>query len=292
MKNSAEILAFALCSCVIAAVLGIAKGISWKICVPVSAVFFVGCIIINIIQEHGNQKSFKTAASLENGVAFKNERQQTKYSKWKERDHTERPKDTMLADIIARYRSRSIVWEFVGAAALGMILIIAYAEIENAVRYILVGGIILLIYFGCSDICGIRARRLYNAVSERPDFEAIERSYAESTLIGIPKNYISVSSKYIILLTPKMVIPIYRENIAFIRRAYVIGNPSYNGAASSGISDAEKYFIRVYLNTAADHNAFSPPPYWCVMLGKFKTELAFEALENSGYPTDHSIDAR
>lgn len=281
---------FALSSCAIAAFLGIAEGISWKICVPVSAAFFVICIVISIVQEYGNKKSFKTAAALEKGEAFKSEHQQKRYEKWKQKKNSaDTPKGTPLHDIILRYRSWSIVWEILGALALLLMLLIVYSELETGVRYILLGGAIILLYLAASDTFGIRARRLYSRITALPDFADIERSYSESTLTGFPKNWIAFSREYIILLTPKAIIPIPRDKAVMIRRAFIVGGTNYNGAVYSSATDSEKYYIRVYMNDAGDPFR---PAYYTVMLGRFGTELAFEMLGDLGYPTDQSIDAR
>ena len=292
-KGITETIIFALAACAVAVIMGLAKGIPWTISVPVAAVFFVLCVIISIAQEHSNKKSFKTAADLENGIAFKNENQHKHYEKWKEqKPHFEKPKGSMLGDIIIRYRSWSIAWEIIGGLILLFILWIVYNELEIYVRYILLGGAIILFYLAFSDIFGIRARRLYNRLTSLPDFADIEKSYMENVLIGSPKNWISVGREYLILVTPKIIIPIHHNRAAVIRRAYIVGETNYNGALTSAASGSEKHFIRVYMTSSVDAREYALPVYYSVLLDKYLAELAFEMLADLGYPADPSIDAR
>lgn len=290
MKKILINLATGLACVAFVAGLEISQGMEWYVAVTISGIAFIIWLIIVLATAYQDKNSFSEAEKLDSGIAFKSDRERARYERWARKERIERPKGDPLSDIVGRYRSRVIFFELLGALLLLPILTGFYSELETGVKFILLGLILLLVYLACSEIFGIKARRLYARLAEWQDHEEVERSYTESSIIGIPKNLIAFSDKYIILLTPKQIIPIPRECIARISRADVIGGTSYNGSAVS--AESELFFIRVYLSQPLIASPLPTANMYCVRLGKFECQLAFELAAKYGYPTSKAIEMR
>lgn len=290
MKKILIHLATGLACVAFVAGLEITQGMEWYVAVTISGIAFIIWTVIVLATAYQDKNSFAEAQKLEGGNAFKSDRERARYARWSRKDRVSRPNGKPLSDIVGRYRSRVIFFELLGAIILLPILIGFYSELETGVKFILLGLILLLVYLACSDIFGIRARRLYGRLAERQDFEEIERCYTESSIVGIPKNHIAFSDKYIILLTPKQIIPIPRECISHVSRADIIGGTSYNGSAVS--AESELFFIRVYLSKPLSASLLPTANMYCVRLYKFECQLAFELAAKYGYPTSEAIEMK
>ncbi|MBR6044317.1 MAG: hypothetical protein IKP47_01650 [Ruminococcus sp.] len=272
--------------------LGISQGISWMICVPVGAVFFVIVILVSLYDEHKNKSSFKEAEKLKAGDAFKNASEQRRYEQWYEKHEPKFPKKDMLTDLKSRYRSAAIAAEVLGAFLLLLALIPMHYEEQRDpeaafVKYILIAGAVALLCLAASGMFGIKANRFYLRLTDRSDFHAIERSYMNSRIIGMTANAIVIGDEYLTLITPYGVIPITLGSIAVIRRADVLGNADYNGHTVS--AQADMYFIKIYLRL---DGGLTPGmrAVWRVRLNKFAMQQAYEILEHKGLPVEETIE--
>lgn len=271
--------------------LGVAQGIEWYICVPIALIMLVVIFFISYWQHRDNVKSFKTADELRAGQLFRTAAGERRYQRFAEKHQPGSPKKDMKSDLIARYRSPAIALELLGALLLGLILIVLFAEEregngEPGVKYIVIGGIIILLYLAASGLFGLKARRFYLKLSDRPDYERLERSYMGSKIVGACGNAVSIGDEFITLITPGEIIPIKRADIILARRADVVGGTYFNGKAVG--SDSEMYFINFYRNPDSP----TAPQISKVHLSKLNVQLAFEALKESGIPTEESIDMR
>ena len=253
------------------------------ITLPVFAVVGAVLIIATIIEYRDNKKSFDEAARFRAGYAFKNQREENKYYAWAEKHPPQHPSQNMLRDLINRYRAPRLVAELLGVLALGLVEIVLFKERaegrgEEGVIYIVLGLMILLLYFALSNIFGFKARRFYNRLTDMPEFLNIERSYQEGLMVGSSPSFLNIGSEYIILLTPKAVIPVKRSEIQRVCRATVL-TAYYTNSIYSGTK--ETHFIKVYSSVQQR-----------VQLKKFSMILAYELLKSTGLPADDTIDMR
>ena len=144
--------------------------------------------------------------------------------------------------------------------------------------YLVLGAMIVLLYFALSGIFGIKARRLFAILSDRSDFQSIQRSYTESAVIGHPVSYISIGSEYITLVTSKGVAPVRCSEISRVCRAIVL-TAYYTNSAYTG--SKESYFIKLY--TTAEYR---------IQLTKPEMIQAYDLLKRAGLPADDTIDIR
>ena len=280
MDLKTAVLVFAV-SCVFAAVLTQARGLPWFVAVILCAI--VGIVLFGsmLLERRDNRKSFDEAARFRSGDAFKSRKEEQKYRVWSEKHPPVRPEQDMLRDLIVRYRAPRVIAELLGVLALGLAEIILFREKaegrgEPFVIYIVLGLMILLLYFAVSNIFGIRARRFFGRVSDRPDFLNIQRSYSEGAVIGHHISYINIGSEYITLVTPKAVIPVKRSGISRVCRAIVL-TAYYTNSAYTG--SKESYFIK--LCTDAEYR---------IRLKKFEMIQAYELLKRAGLPADDTIE--
>ena len=260
------------------------QGIAPYWAIPIAAVVAAVMGISAYFDHRANKKSFKEAENFKAGYAFKDPREEEKYRRWIQKDRRQRPAGSMLSDIISRYRSARIAAYLFGVLGLGFIELILFQEKsegkgEPAVMYLVLGGMILLLYLAVSGIVGIKARRLYGRLSERPDFMNIERSYTEGFVVGLPRSCINIGSEYITLILPRAVIPLKRSEIVRVCRADVL-TAYYTNSIYSGSKDS--YFIKLYTDSAE----------YRVQLKKFTMIYAYDILKASGLPSDDTIDMR
>ncbi|MBR4555432.1 MAG: hypothetical protein IKO27_07550 [Ruminococcus sp.] len=238
-------------------------------------------------ERRDDKKSFEEARKFEAGYAFKDQREEQKYYAWAESHPPRQPSKNMLSDLIARYRTPGCAAEFLGVVALGLIEIILFKEKaegkgEPAVIYIVMGGMIILLYLGLSNLFGFKARRLYGKLEELPNFEHIRRSYADGLMVGRPMNrigYISIGSEYITLIASKGIAPIDRSLITRVCRANML-TAYYTNDVYTGRK--ESYFIKVYAASGQ----------YRVQLTKFQMVQAYELLKRAGLPCDDTIEMR
>ncbi len=262
---------------------GIPLPVTILICVIAGVILF-GAMLY---EKKDNKSSFKVAEQLKAGNAFRTERELLKYQKWAAAHSCETPEKSMLSDLIARYRRPRIIAELLGVLALGVIEIVLFKEKsegrgEPAVIFIVLGAMILLLYFAVSGIVGIKARRLYGRLTDLPDFPEIERSYMQGQIIGSYGGFIDLGSRYLTLITSKDIIPIPLENIVRLCRADVL-TAYYTNSVYVGNEDS--YFIRAYVSGM-------PLGVYSVQMKKFPMAAAFELLRASGLPCDDTIEMR
>ena len=250
------------------------QGIAPYWAAPIAGVVALVFVITGIWEHRENRKSFAEAENFKAGYAFKNQNEEQKYYAWAEKHPPTPPSTNMLADLIGRYRAPRLVAELLGVLALGAIEVILFKERaegreEPGVIYIVLGGMILLLYFALSNIFGFRARRYYCRLSDRPDFLNVERSYTDGIIIGHHISYISIGSEYITLVTTKGVIPVRRGDIVRVCRANVL-TAYYTNSVYSG--KKESYFIKLYTSGEVR-----------VQLNKFEMIQAYELLKQRGY---------
>ena len=280
LKSAA--LVFAV-SCLFAAVLTQSRGLPWYVTVIICAGLGIVLFGSILLEKRDNRKSLGEAEKFRAGYAFKDPGEEQKYSVWCEKHPPSYPEQDMLRDLIGRYRAPRLIAELLGVLALGLTEIILFREKaegrgEPAVIYIVLGLMILLLYFAASNIFGIRARRFYGRISGRPDFLRIRRSYSEGTVIGHHISYINIGSEYITLVTRKAVIPVNRSEIGRVCRANVL-TAYYTNSAYTG--SKESYFIKLY--AGAEYR---------VQLRKFEMIQAYELLKRAGLPADDTIEMR
>ena len=260
------------------------QGIAPYWAIPVAAAVGIVMAVAAYFDNRANKRSFKEAEQFSAGYAFKNPAEEQKYRRWAEKDHRERPAASMLSDLIARYRSPRIAAYLLGVLGLGLIEIILFKEKaegkgEPFVIYLVLGGMLLLLYFAVSDIAGIKARRLYGRLEQRPDFMSIERSYNDGIVIGQPRSCINLGSEYITLIIPSAVIPIKRSELVRVCRADVL-TAYYTNSIYTGSNDS--YFIKFYTGSAE----------YRVQFKKFLMIYAYDILKAAGLPADDTIDMR
>ena len=265
------------------AVILASQGISALWIIPFAAVVGIVLFVSVLWERRDNKKSFVEAEKFKAGYAFKDQREEQKYYAWAERHPPARSEESVLSDLILRYRAPRLITELLGVLALGLIEIILFKERaegrdEPGVIYIVMGLMILLLYFALSNIFGFKARRFHSRLTERPDYLSIERSYTDGMLIGRAPSYINIGSEYIILITPKAVIPVKRSEITRVARANVL-TAYYTNSIYSG--SKESYFIKVHTNAV-----------YSVQLNKFQMIQAYDLLKRAGLPADDTIDMR
>ena len=275
--------------------LAMSQGIKWYIYVPVGGIMFVVVTIITLWELKKNKDSFAEAERLRQGQHFKSDAQEARYQRYCERHPLKAPKKNMQSDMALRYRSPALVFELLGALLLVLILIILFEEEKRdpdsaGVKYIVIGVIVVLLYFAASNIFGFKSKRFYLKLTDDPEFDRIERSYMNSTLLGTAQNYISIGEEFITLLVPNAVIPIKRSEIAVVRRADVIGGTNYNGKLLSG--EAELFFLNFYVDRAVPGSTDTRAVLCKVRLTRFDMQRAFELLRDSGVNTEEQIDLK
>ena len=283
MDLKTAILVFAV-SCVFAAVLTQARGLPWFVTVILCAV--VGIVLFGsmLLEKRDNKKSFAEAERFRAGFAFKSEKEERKYYDWCAKHPPARPSEDMKSDLISRYRAPRIIAELLGVLCLGLLEVFLFKEKAEGhseaawLVYLVLGLMILLLYFALSGIFGIKARRLYGMLSDRPDFQSIRRSYTEGAVIGHPVSYISIGSEYITLVTSKGVAPVRCSEICRVCRAIVL-TAYYTNSAYTG--SKESYFIKLY--TTAEYR---------IQLTKPEMIQAYDLLKRAGLPADDTIDIR
>ncbi|MBQ7187045.1 MAG: hypothetical protein IJR91_05370 [Ruminococcus sp.] len=283
MDLKTAILVFAV-SCVFAAVLTQARGLPWFVTVILCAV--VGIVLFGsmLLEKRDNKKSFAEAERFRAGFAFKSEKEERKYYDWCAKHPPARPSEDMKSDLISRYRAPRIIAELLGVLCLGLLEVFLFKEKAEGhseaawLVYLVLGLMILLLYFALSGIFGIKARRLYGMLSDRPDFQSIRRSYTEGAVIGHPVSYICLGSEYITLVTAKGVLPVRCSEICRVCRAIVL-TAYYTNSAYTG--SKESYFIKLY--TTAEYR---------IQLTKPEMIQAYDLLKRAGLPADDTIDIR
>ena len=260
------------------------RGIAPYWAIPIAAAVGLILGISSLFEKRSNKRSFAEAERFRAGFAFKSEKEERKYYDWCAKHPPARPSEDMKSDLISRYRAPRIIAELLGVLCLGLLEIVLFKERAEGQEdaawlvYLVLGAMIVLLYFALSGIFGIKARRLYGMLSDRPDFQSIRRSYTESAVIGHPVSYISIGSEYITLVTSKGVAPVRCSEICRVCRAIVL-TAYYTNSAYTG--SKESYFIKLY--TTAEYR---------IQLTKPEMIQAYDLLKRAGLPADDTIDIR
>ena len=293
MKKLAVSIGAGLAAVAVSMGISISEGISWYICLPIGLIMGVVISAYSFWEFYSDKKSFDDAKRLKSGQMFKSDASEERYRRRAAKHEPAAPKGSMLSDMIARYRSPAIAYELLGTLALGLIVIILIGEekegkSEPFVKYIVIGGMVLLLYLAVSGIIGLKARRFYLKLSDRPDFGRIERSYMGSRIIGSSGNVMVMGDEFITLLVPNMVIPMKRSEIETVRRAAVLGGANYNGTALG--TESEQYFINFYLPESTALSSSAMPAVYKIKLSKFDMQRAYDLLKENGLPAEETID--